>query len=57
MRCNCIQPGPFLTDIAKAWDLPAMTASWKRTSALMRAGEADEVVGAALYENEPCVAT
>ena len=26
-----------------------MTKSWKRTSALMRAGEADEVVGAALY--------
>ena len=49
VRVNCIQPGPFLTDISKAWDVETTAEGWKRTSALMRAGEADEVVGAALY--------
>ena len=49
VRCNCIMPGPFLTDISKAWDLPAMKKSWKRNQALERAGNADEVIGAALY--------
>ena len=39
----------FLTDISKAWDLEANNAAWKRSTALMRAGEPDEVVGAALY--------
>ena len=27
VRVNCIVPGPFLTDISKAWDLDAFTAA------------------------------
>ena len=49
VRVNCIQPGPFLTDISKAWDLDAFKERAKATIALGRGGEADEVVGAALY--------
>jgi len=49
VRVNCIMAGPFLTDISKAWDLPAFTARARATMALQRGGEADEVVGAALY--------
>jgi NAD(P)-dependent dehydrogenase (short-subunit alcohol dehydrogenase family) len=49
VRCNCIQPGPFLTDISKAWDLDAVAAGLQQRSALMRAGRPDEIVGAALY--------
>jgi NAD(P)-dependent dehydrogenase (short-subunit alcohol dehydrogenase family) len=48
VRVNCIMAGPFLTDIAKAWD-PKMVAYMEATSALRRAGNPDEVVGAALY--------
>lgn len=49
VRVNCIQAGPFLTDISKAWDLPAVQAHSKATFALQRPGNPDEVVGAALY--------
>eukprot|EP00413_Alexandrium_margalefii_P024497 CAMPEP_0204572634 /NCGR_PEP_ID=MMETSP0661-20131031/39574_1 /ASSEMBLY_ACC=CAM_ASM_000606 /TAXON_ID=109239 /ORGANISM="Alexandrium margalefi, Strain AMGDE01CS-322" /LENGTH=294 /DNA_ID=CAMNT_0051580999 /DNA_START=60 /DNA_END=944 /DNA_ORIENTATION=+ len=49
VRVNCIMPGPFLTDISKAWDLQSNARGWRRQGALMRAGRADEVVGAALY--------
>jgi NAD(P)-dependent dehydrogenase (short-subunit alcohol dehydrogenase family) len=49
VRVNCIMAGPFLTDISKAWDLEAFNANAKRTIALQRGGEPDEVVGAALY--------
>ncbi len=49
VRVNCIQAGPFLTDIAKAWDMEAFQRSAKATMALGRGGEADEIVGAALY--------
>ncbi|MDJ0787618.1 MAG: SDR family oxidoreductase [Myxococcota bacterium] len=49
VRVNCIMPGPFLTDISKAWDLEAFQANAKRTIPLGRGGEPDEVVGAALY--------
>ncbi|MEZ5168579.1 MAG: SDR family oxidoreductase [Acidimicrobiales bacterium] len=48
MRVNCIQPGPFLTDIAKAWDQTALENLGSVIS-LGRAGEPNEVVGAALY--------
>ena len=41
--------GPFLTDIADAWDLEAVKKSMKNTWALQRPGEPDEVIGAALY--------
>lgn len=48
VRVNCIMAGPFLTDIAKAWD-PKMKQYMEATSALRRAGEPGEIVGTALY--------
>jgi NAD(P)-dependent dehydrogenase (short-subunit alcohol dehydrogenase family) len=48
VRVNCIMAGPFLTDISKAWD-PATIEQGMRHHALGRAGEPDEIVGAALY--------
>jgi NAD(P)-dependent dehydrogenase (short-subunit alcohol dehydrogenase family) len=48
VRVNCIMPGPFLTDISKAWPEMAVQAI-ARTSALRRAGQPEEIVGAALY--------
>jgi NAD(P)-dependent dehydrogenase (short-subunit alcohol dehydrogenase family) len=48
VRVNGILPGPFRTDIADHW--PPETADRHRaTLALERAGEPDEIVGAALY--------
>ncbi len=49
VRVNCIVPGPFLTDISKAWDSEQMAPTFERGYALQRAGEPSEVVGAALY--------
>jgi len=49
VRCNVIMPGPFLTDISKAWDLEAFNARAKTEIPLQRGGEAHEIVGAALY--------
>jgi NAD(P)-dependent dehydrogenase (short-subunit alcohol dehydrogenase family) len=49
VRVNCIMPGPFLTDISKAWDMDVFTKTAEETIALKRGGKADEVVGAALY--------
>ncbi|WP_419855179.1 SDR family NAD(P)-dependent oxidoreductase [Candidatus Poriferisodalis sp.] len=49
VRVNCIMPGPFLTDISKAWDMEAFNERATNEIALGRGGEADEVVGAALY--------
>jgi NAD(P)-dependent dehydrogenase (short-subunit alcohol dehydrogenase family) len=49
VRVNCIMPGPFLTDISKAWDLESFNKGAKATIPLQRGGEPDEVVGAALY--------
>ena len=49
VRCNVIMPGPFLTDISKAWDLEAFNERAKTEIPLQRGGEAHEVVGAALY--------
>ena len=48
VRVNCIMPGPFLTDISKAWS-PEMIQGLERVIPLRRGGEAHEVVGAALY--------
>jgi NAD(P)-dependent dehydrogenase (short-subunit alcohol dehydrogenase family) len=48
VRVNCIMPGPFLTDISKAWNLEAFNQQAQRF-ALKRGGEPDEIVGAALY--------
>ena len=49
VRVNCIMPGPFLTDIAKAWDMDGLRERAADGLALGRGGEADEIVGAALY--------
>ena len=49
MRVNCIMPGPFLTDISKAWDMEAFEKSARQNLPLQRGGEPHEVVGAALY--------
>ena len=49
VRVNCIMPGPFLTDISKAWDMGPSRPAHGRTIPLGRGGEADEIVGAALY--------
>jgi NAD(P)-dependent dehydrogenase (short-subunit alcohol dehydrogenase family) len=48
VRVNAIMPGPFLTTISKAWDMDVF-AERARTFPARRAGEADEIVGAALY--------
>jgi NAD(P)-dependent dehydrogenase (short-subunit alcohol dehydrogenase family) len=48
VRVNAIMPGPFLTSIAKSWDMEALAVR-TRTFALRRAGAADEIAGAALY--------
>ena len=49
VRANVIQPGPFLTDISRAWDLDAFNEQARRTIPLQRGGEPEEIVGAALY--------
>lgn len=48
VRVNCIMPGPFMTDISKAWT-PAMVEGLGKIIPLGRGGEPDEIVGAALY--------
>jgi len=53
VRVNCIQAGPFLTDISKAWDHDAFDAHAKATMALQRGGQPEEIVGAALYFASP----
>ncbi len=49
VRVNCIMPGPFMTDISKAWDLDDFNARAENDIPLQRGGEPEEVVGAALY--------
>jgi NAD(P)-dependent dehydrogenase (short-subunit alcohol dehydrogenase family) len=49
VRVNCIAPGPFLTDISKAWDLDAFERSATAAFSLGRGGEPHEIVGTALY--------
>jgi NAD(P)-dependent dehydrogenase (short-subunit alcohol dehydrogenase family) len=48
VRVNCIMAGPFLTDISKAWG-PGVRERGMPHHALRRAGEPEEIVGAALY--------
>jgi NAD(P)-dependent dehydrogenase (short-subunit alcohol dehydrogenase family) len=48
VRVNCIQSGPVLTDIAKAWP-QEMLEHAPRALALRRFGQPNEIVGAALY--------
>jgi NAD(P)-dependent dehydrogenase (short-subunit alcohol dehydrogenase family) len=49
VRVNTIMPGPFLTDISKAWDMASFEEMAKRSIPLGRAGQPEEIVGAALY--------
>lgn len=49
VRVNCIVPGPFLTDISKAWDMRAFEERARTQIPLQRGGEPREIVGAALY--------
>ena len=42
-------PGPFLTDISKAWDLESFNAAAEERIPLGRGGQPHEIVGAALY--------
>lgn len=48
VRVNCIMPGPFLTDISKAWP-EQFHEQLAQGVPLGRGGAPDEVVGAALY--------
>jgi NAD(P)-dependent dehydrogenase (short-subunit alcohol dehydrogenase family) len=48
VRVNCIMPGMFLTDIAKAWS-PEMIEGAGTIVPLGRVGDSREVIGAALY--------
>lgn len=48
VRVNTIVPGPFLTDISKAWDLDAF-GEHAKTFPLRRGGQPSEIVGAAMY--------
>jgi NAD(P)-dependent dehydrogenase (short-subunit alcohol dehydrogenase family) len=49
VRVNCIIPGPFLTDISKAWDMEDFNKRAATTIPLRRGGQPEEIVGAALY--------
>ena len=49
VRVNCIVPGPFLTDISKAWDMEQFTKRARSAYSMERGGEPHEIVGAALY--------
>lgn len=49
VRVNCIAPGPFLTDISKAWDLEQFARTASTGLALGRGGRPEEIVGTALY--------
>ena len=48
VRVNCIMPGPFGTDISKAWS-PEMVKMVERRAPLGRVGRPDEIIGVALY--------
>ena len=48
VRVNAIQCGPFLTDIAAAWD-PDLRDGFASTLALRRCGHPNEIIGAAIY--------
>jgi NAD(P)-dependent dehydrogenase (short-subunit alcohol dehydrogenase family) len=49
VRVNTLMPGPFLTDIAKAWSFDAGGANPFADYALQRAGQPAEIIGAALF--------
>ena len=49
VRVNTIMPGPFLTDISRAWDMDAFEEVARTAIPLQRGGRPDEIVGAALF--------
>ncbi len=49
VRVNAIMAGPFLTDVSKLWAHSPAFEARKQEIALRRAGNPDEIVGAALY--------
>ena len=49
VRVNTLSPGPFLTDISKAWTGGAGVGP----NALGRPGKPDEIVAAALFLRQP----
>ena len=49
VRVNTLMPGPFLTDISKAWDLEAFDKAAKQNIPAQRGGAPHEIVGAALF--------
>ncbi len=54
VRVNCIICGPFHTDISKGWSRTAdYTQRARETFPLQRAGDPEEVVGAAMYFASP----
>jgi NAD(P)-dependent dehydrogenase (short-subunit alcohol dehydrogenase family) len=48
VRVNTLMPGPFLTDVSKAWDIEATQAGVQHF-ALKRLGNPPEIIGAALF--------
>jgi NAD(P)-dependent dehydrogenase (short-subunit alcohol dehydrogenase family) len=48
VRVNTLMPGPFLTDISKAWDIDSVAKGAQRF-ALKRLGQPPEIIGAAVY--------
>ncbi|MDG2427501.1 MAG: SDR family NAD(P)-dependent oxidoreductase [Acidimicrobiales bacterium] len=48
VRVNCLQPGPFLTDVSTHWP-DNVHEGFRKRHALQRAGNTGEIVGAALY--------
>lgn len=46
VRVNAIMAGPFLTDVARAWDMPAFEAKEATWLALGRGGIPYKIVGA-----------
>lgn len=49
VRVNCIQAGPFFTDVSRHWNMEAFEGRAKESIALQRGGDPSEIVGAALY--------
>jgi NAD(P)-dependent dehydrogenase (short-subunit alcohol dehydrogenase family) len=47
VRVNTLMPGPFRTDISKAWDFGDVNPF--ASHPLQRAGEPAEIIGAALF--------
>jgi NAD(P)-dependent dehydrogenase (short-subunit alcohol dehydrogenase family) len=49
VRSNVIMPGAFMTDITKAWDIPAFEQHARAHIPLQRGAQPEEIVGAALF--------